>query len=99
MIVTVVCRHESQACTGRRGLEARCLRDHIVRQDAAVGPATHAQAIRVDESDPDAVIDRRHHVRKILLSPRGDRTLGKLFAITGRSPGIGHDDRIAVGRE
>jgi hypothetical protein len=89
VVVAVIGGVEHLAGAGHRSLEAVGLGDHVVGQDAAVGPAADAETLGIGVAAGDGVVDRGHHVFVVLVPPiredggRERLALGRCFRIRG----------------
>src|SRR5437773_2392931 len=99
VVVAVVREVEDLAGAADRGREAVGLHDHMVGEDAAVGPAAHAEAPGVGDPRADGVVYPRHHVVVVLVAPVGPDGAGECLAIPRGAARIDRHHRVAVRRE
>ncbi len=96
MIVTVIRQIIDLAGTGDRALETICLGDDVVGQDAAIGPATNAEALRVGVTLGYRVIHCGHDVFEVLDAPFCKNRCRKVLPITARATRIRYDHDITI---
>ncbi len=78
-------------------LEAVGLGDHVIGQHAAVGPAGHAQAVRIAPATLDGIVHRGHHIIEIGPAPVAPDGHAERLPVTGRAARVGHHDQVAIG--
>ena len=96
VVVSVVGDVEHFAGSSDRTLEAAGLGDNVVRQNSAVRPPAHAQAVRVRPALLDGVVDAGHDVLEVRIAPVCPQVGGKVLSVARRAARVRTHDHISL---